>query len=84
MKGSLYQGMPPYLLATLTGVAAVALLWCLFVRTGDRKTRLRLLPYCVLTSLQTLLLPLADIFLGDSLLLRRLGNSVLHFPDQGV
>ena len=62
---SLYQWWPG-LVATVVGGIAVIACWGMY--TGqDRETRRRLLPFCILPTVQTLSLPLCDVSLLLSL-----------------
>ena len=58
---SLYHQSWPQLVATVVGVIAVIACWGMFTACEDPETRRRLAPFCILLTVQTLLLPLCDI-----------------------
>lgn len=57
---SLYQWWPGLVATSVGGIAVIAC-WWMFIGCGDPKTRRRLMPFCILLTVQTLLLPLCDI-----------------------
>ena len=58
---SLYLLCWPYLIATAVGGIAVIACWGMFTACEDPENRRRLIPFCILLTVQTLLLPLCDI-----------------------
>lgn len=58
--GSLYQWWPGLVATAVSGISVIVS-WGMFAGCGDPETRRRLAPFCILLTVQTLLLPLCDI-----------------------